>query len=664
MKQAKWIWAPKAFELYHGMKLHNKRTVYGTYHPPMWRVDSPSRNTFLYKTAFLEKEETLVFHSNTPDSAIRINNSEWYPEGSTVTLPKGKVMVKVNAYKESGFPAFYIEGETFASDESWRLGSYGGVDAPAGYNDMYTSLSDDPEVFKFEYKRIFPVSSERVSGGMLYDFGKESFGKIIFSGVTKDDAVFTAYCGESREEAVDFENAIVNISVKCECGEYTSEAVAFRFIYVPDLGAEYSLAADFEYLPQDIRGAFTSDDELINKIYDMAVYTLGLNTREGFFDGIKRDRWVWGGDAYQSFLANYYLAFDMDTVRRTMRILHGADPINMHVNTIPDYTFYWVISLWEYYIYTGDKKFIASAYADMRSLLSFAEGRLSKEGLYERRGGDWVFVDWADCFDKDSGPICAEQMLLCRAYECAEHCAMLLDDDENAAYYGARAIDVREKINELYWDNEKLAFVDDYKTGNRNVTRHANIFAILYDLTTEERKNDIIEHVIKNDDVPAIVTPYFEFFELAAMCEIGDFRYVANMLRSYWGGMIAEGATTFWEKYEPDMKGAEHYAMYGRKYGKSLCHAWGGTTPIYLFGKYILGVCPTMPNYESYVVCPCLENLGLGSFSGKVPTPRGDVTVSVGEDFVSVLSELDGGILIVCGKEYEIKKGEELKVEF
>ena len=222
---------------------------------------------------------------------------------------------------------------------------------------------------------------------------------------------------------------------------------------------------------------------------------------------------------------------------------------------------------------------------------------------------------------------------------------------------------MREKINDLYWDEEKHAFIDDYTTGNRNVTRHANIFAILYDLTTEGRKEQIIENVIKNDDVPAIVTPYFKFFELAAMCEIGDFRYVTDMLRSYWGGMVAEGATTFWEKYEPDKKGAEHYAMYDHPYGKSLCHAWGGTTPLYVLGKYILGVRPTAANYERFEVRPCAEALGLGDFSGKVPTPHGDIEVKVGAGEICVLSETDGGTLVLCGKEYEIEKGKELKVK-
>jgi hypothetical protein len=663
MKQAKWIWAPKAFELYHGMLLHNRRTISGTYHPPMWRIDSPARNVFLYKTAFLDKEETFVFHSNTKNAAVRVNGSKWYPEGSVITVPKGKVMVKVNAYKDSGFPAFYIEGDTFASDESWRLGSYGGKDDHAGYNDMYTSLDDDPEIFKFAYKRIIPISFEKTENGVLYDFGKECFGKIILNNVYSESATFSLYCGESREEALDIDKSIIKVNVKCKNGEYASESVAFRFVFVPDFGGEYDLSADFEYLPIENRGSFRSDDMLVNKIYDIAVYTLGLNSREGYLDGIKRDRWVWGGDAYQSFLANYYLAFDTDTVRRTQRILHGNDPITMHINTIPDYSFYWIISLWEYYIYTGDKDFIASAYGDMRSLFDFAEKRLNNEGLYKRDSGDWVFVDWTEHFDKDAGPICAEQMLLCRAYECAAECAELLADEVNAAYYRSRAQEVRKKINALYWDDEKKAFIDDYTTGNRNVTRHANIFAILYDLTTKERKDYIIENVIKNNSIPAIITPYFKFFELAAMCEIEDFSYVIDMIRSYWGGMVAEGATTFWEKYEPDMSGAEHYEMYGQPYGKSLCHAWGGTTPIYLLGKYFLGVRPTAANYMSFEVRPCAQILGLGNFFGKVPTPHGDISVKICNGEVTVLSDLDGGKLVLDNNVYAIEKGKELKIK-
>jgi hypothetical protein len=56
----------------------------------------------------------------------------------------------------------------------------------------------------------------------------------------------------------------------------------------------------YEYAPVTERGSFKCSDNLVNKIYDVAKYTFHLNTREFFIDGIKRDRWIWSGDAYQS----------------------------------------------------------------------------------------------------------------------------------------------------------------------------------------------------------------------------------------------------------------------------------------------------------------------------------------------------------------------------
>ena len=74
-------------------------------------------------------------------------------------------------------------------------------------------------------------------------------------------------------------------------------------------------------------------------------------------DGIKRDRWVWSGDAYQE-LMNYYLFFDPGVVKRTLIASCGKDPVEMHINQIMDYTFYWFVTLYDYYLYTGDLEFV------------------------------------------------------------------------------------------------------------------------------------------------------------------------------------------------------------------------------------------------------------------------------------------------------------------
>ncbi len=652
MKQSKWIWHPGDFELYHSMLLHNRRTKFGVYYSPMWRIDAPHSNVLLYRVINLEKPEEFTAYANTKDASFLVNGAR-YPMGTTVTLQPGRNFIKCMAYKPSGFPAVYCVGEHFASDETWKIGSWGAKDLPAGTNDMYTALSDNPEIFKFAYENIVPVSAETVKGGKLYDFGKETFGKLVLKNIQPENVTATIICGESREEALDPENAVIHIDMQAENGAFTSTTVAFRYVFIPDTLGSYDFSADYEYLPLTDKGAFRSDDELINKIWDVAAYTLHLNAREGFFDGIKRDRWVWGGDAYQSYFVNYYLMNDNDIVRRTQRILRGADPMTMHINTIADYTFYWIAAIYEYYYYTGDIAFLRSIYPTMLSTMDFVMGRLDENGLYEKRRGDWVFVDWTTYFDKDSGPICAEQMLLCHAYDCMEKCAALLDDVANAEKFLTLALDVNKKINTLYWDEEKGAFIDDYKTGNRNVTRHANIFALLYDLTSADRKEQIIQCVIKNPEIPAITTPYFEFFELDAMCSIGDYQYMTDMLHSYWGGMLDQGATTFWEEYFPEKSRVENYAMYDQPYDKSLCHAWGAS-PIYLLGKYALGVRPTSPAYATYEVRPNL--MCFGSFEGKVPALNGTICVKMDRECVTVQSDLEGGTLVLGDKTYTIEK--------
>ncbi len=663
MSKSYWIWHPGAFELYHSMLLHNRRTSAHTgqsgrksaYYPPMWRVDGPCHNGELTKTATINSDEVIEFLANTPDASISVDGKK-YPVGSKITLTKGKHTVILMGYKGESFPAFYIKGNVFNTDRTWL--TYNENNQPrrhAGWSELYTDPADNVEIFKFKYERMSPVSVKNVNGGILYDFGKECFGKVIIENASRGEYFLSL--GESYEEATDYNFCELCINASIKDGNYTSAPMALRYIFVPNSDTPLDISLDFEYLPFDTKASFECDNELINRLWKTCEYTMLLNSREGFFDGIKRDRWVWSGDAYQSYFVNYYLAFDKEIVKRTIRILRGAEPTYKHINTISDYTFYWLCSIWDYYFYTGDKEFVCDVYPDMMEILSFVEGRLTPDGMFDRKPDDWVFMDWST-FDP-AGPMCAEQMVLCKAYQSISRCAKLVGDNDTASRTEKHASYINEQINTLYWCEEKGAFVDDYKSGRQNVTRHANIFAILFDLTTEKRKESIVKNVIYNKEITPITTPYFEFYELDAMCHIGDFEYMTNMLNSYWGGMLRLGATTIWEEFDPTKSGIEHYEMYGGKYEKSLCHAWGAS-PIYLLGKYALGVYPTDVGYSKFEVKPNL--MCFKHFCGTVPTPDGTVTVKMDKNQVSVFSEIEGGTLILGEKKILIPKGEDLTI--
>ncbi|MBQ8545429.1 MAG: alpha-rhamnosidase [Clostridia bacterium] len=661
MNKAKWIWHPGSFELYHSMLLHNRRTTTRTYeggvrksvyYYPMWRIDSPQHNVILEKKATIDKPEVLKFYANT-DTANMIVDGMAYRVGSEVALDVGEHTVCLQGFKKDGFPAFYIEGDTFKTDRTYIVG---GADDKrgrhAGYSDYYTDPSDNPEIFKFSYKKMHPVSKKDINGGTLFDFGKEVFGKITLENLDGKERFIAL--GESIEEALDVEYCQIGLNASGK--SFVSDPVAFRYIFVPEL-TEVQASLDFEYLPLENKGAFKCDNELVNRLWDVCAYTMLLNSREGFFDGIKRDRWVWAGDAYQTNFVNYYLANDPDIVRRTIRILRGRDPITKHINTICDYTFLWIASVWDYYLHSGDSDFVKDIYPEILDMWAFIEPRLDDDGMYKRQPDDWVFIDWST-FDSN-GPMCAEQMLLARAYECTAKYATLVGDSAWEKHASERFEYIATEVNKHYWNEEKGAFIDDYKSGKNNVTRHANIFAILFDYTSEERKERIIKNVIFNDKITKITTPYFEFYELDAMCQIGSYEYMTNMLDSYWGEMLRLGATTIWEEFDPTKKGIEHYEMYGGKYEKSLCHAWGAS-PIYLLGKYALGVKPTSAGYKTYEVKPNL--MTFGKIEGIVPTPCGNVFVSFDGGKCEVVSEIDGGTLVLRDKKYPIIKGEKLTV--
>lgn len=137
------------------------------------------------------------------------------------------------------------------------------------------------------------------------------------------------------------------------------------------------------------------------------------------------------------------------------------------------------------------------------------------------------------------------------------------------------------------------------------------------------------------------------FYEMEALCTIGEQENVLKDIKAYWGGMLREGATSFWEKYNPQEQGAQHYAMYNRPYGKSLCHAWGAS-PIYLLGKYYLGVQPVKEGYKEFSITPVLG--GLRWMEGSVPTPQGDIYVYMDKKTIKVKATEGKGYVYVTSK--------------
>ena len=656
-----WIWYPGDFEIVLANKMQNRRTERGTFFPVFWKIDSHYVLMDFHKVFDVPAPETVDIYVE-GEYNVKLDGKAFEGSPKQIVVPAGKHKINIKVFNQANVPAIYVKGKTIVSDASWLVtfedkewidetGKASDISATKWLNAgswNFNSPTQLPSQFALPVREQKAISTVKGENSMLVDFGKETFGFIQLNGLSGKGKL-SVYYGESEEEALSTEHCETLDRVDVNNTEKKDEIMklskAYRFVNVQyDEGVILdSVSMLYEYADVKERGSFTCNDEEINRIYDVSKYTFELNTREFFIDGIKRDRWIWSGDAYQSYLMNYYLYFDNETVKRTTYALRGKDPVTGHINTIMDYTFYWFLGIYDYYLYTGDKKFIAQNYDRMKTLMDYVLARRNKEGLMEWMTGDWIFIDWAEGLSK-KGEVSFEQLLLARSLETMGLCANIANDKDAEAQYNALAADIRNKLFSIYWNDTKQALVHSRVDGQQteNVTRYANMFSIFFDYFNEEQKQQVKTSVLLNDDIQKITTPYMRFYELEALCALGEQNYVLSEMKDYWGGMLKLGATSFWEEYNPAKQGAEHYAMYGRKFGKSLCHAWGAS-PLYLLGKYYLGVKPTAPGYEKYVVEPTLG--GLEWMQGKVPTPQGEIELKVTNTTVEVKAPAGMGLL-------------------
>ena len=686
--KATWIWYPGDFEIWLGNIFNNRRTERGAMFPPFWKQDSHWVTVEFSKTFQLEQEESVTIACEGSFN-LMLDGKLQCGMPKTITIPAGEHKLNLKVWNQATPPSLFIDGHIVKTDSSW-LATYedkiwidengvahgSGVYVPAAswcFNDIDTP----PSCYHLSRAEIRPISCEAINQGRLYDFGRETFGYLKLKGLKGTAHI---YYGESREEALDkthCETLDILTGSNSEVAEASSKA--FRYVYIEKEGQTVydEVTMDYEFAPvcNENSGSFCCSDDELNAIWDVAAYTMDLTTREFFVDGIKRDRWVWSGDAIQSYLMNYYLRFDVECVKRTIRQLRGKDPVTAHINTIMDYTFYWFKSILDYYQYTDDIDFVREIYPRMMTLMDYVLGRTNADGMAEGKADDWIFVDWVDFPMHKRGTLCFEQILFCKSLEVMASCAGILRDNPMANppqgsittaqyahlahHYQQLAEDLHKKIIQSFWSKDLHAFMHAIEDGQMNpmITKFPNMFAIIFDFVSEEEKRDILNHVMQNKAIEEITTPYMRFYELEALCIMGLQDTVLQEIKSYWGGMLHEGATSFWEKYIPTESGAQHLSMYGRPYGKSLCHAWGAS-PIYLLGKYFLGVRPTKPGYSEFEVRP---NLGrLQWMKGDVPTPFGPIHIEMNAQNIKVRSNGGKGTLIIGSQRISILAGEEL----
>lgn len=471
---------------------------------------------------------------------------------------------------------------------------------------------------------------------LFLDFGRELTGRLEIVSDSNTPMKVTVQLGESESEALKIPYLGVNEMTIAPHGVGHSPKSAFRYAKVrflagaPELRIK-SIHADHIYYPVKYEGSFESSDAMLNRIWETGAYTAHLCMQDGVWDASKRDRGRWMGDLDVSGQVIEDVFADKTLMEDTLDRLLGADPkqlVDQHVNGIPGYSSFWFTGVADFYRHTGDKAFLEREHDRMLQLLTLVDSEFDARGIYANKSNVWLYVDWSPDLNGDTPETRrATTLEFVRAYHAASYLLHEIGDETNAAKYAQRADTVKAAAEK---------YLTDAKTGTFGPRWQTNAAAVISGAAGPERYtaiwNDVLSQVGK-DAGPGlghgpIMSPYYGDYVLRAMAEMGHREDALQWMRQFWGGMLDEGATSFWEAYDVDWYKEDFHASLQADnrsgYFVSLAHGWSAGPTAWLT-QQVLGVQPTGAGFETVNLRPDL--LDLEWVKGTVPTPRGLITV-------------------------------------
>ncbi len=472
---------------------------------------------------------------------------------------------------------------------------------------------------------------EQQAPSLLLDFGKEVSGRVMFVSGSDQPMQITVQYGESREEALNGPYLGVDpLTILPHATAYGPKS-AFRFAKVRFVGGGptmrfQSIALADIYYPVKYQGSFESSDPLLNQIWEVGAYTDHLCMQEDIWDATKRDRMRWAGDLDVSGRGIDDIFDDHFLMQDTMTNLLPAAPIKGHVNSISGYSAWWINVLTQYYLHTGSKEYLQSVHERLVQLLNYMDTDVDAKNLFADTTHTWAFVDWSPELNGNTAEARrGTQFEFYLAYRDPAFLLRQLGDTANADHFDQRAGLLKEASQKYLLDSSNNTF------GPRWQTNAAAVFTGVAEPSQYAPIwNNVLSSVANTKYTALVMTPYYNYYIISAMAQTGHRPEALAWIRQYWGGMIAEGATSFWEAYYPSWPKNNFHASLqaddGTGYFVSLAHGWSaGPTPFLM--EQILGIQPTAGGFSQVTIRPDLA--GLKWAKGAEPTPHGLLKVDL-----------------------------------
>jgi hypothetical protein len=301
---------------------------------------------------------------------------------------------------------------------------------------------------------------------------------------------------------------------------------------------------------------------------------------------------------------------------------------------LPDQTMWWGMHLWQYYLHFGDLDLVAELYPTLARAAAWFETHRSPRGLlladWPNDGPRllWPWIDHGHRFGANEpgikrGEMAALDALYYKFLIDAANIARVVGRGDDAAAFDAQARTLRTAINDVYWDAGAGFYWDDVARTIKG--EQASVLAVLYGIAPADQHSRILDEVIDAEYKIGHSSPHFYFFVLDALAKAGRYDDALETIRTRWGGMLAEGATTWWEGWRLDLDFFGQPWPPGEHHNLSLVHGYG-SAPTYFLSTLALGVRPIARGFSRTLIAPTPGSLQWAE--GTVPTPLGPILVA------------------------------------
>lgn len=459
------------------------------------------------------------------------------------------------------------------------------------------------------------------AGSLRFDFGVESAAWLEFDSPDLSGSVEMSI-SEYNEPAIVNAGAQTPAKTKApvrhgqtwrlELNKELYEGLRFGWIHVRGFEGPWHITdvrAVCQIKPANYEGSFACSDPLLTRIWYTGAYGVKVNLQKDYFGAIlmeRSDRFSWTGDAHTSQAAALVAFGNRDFVKLNL------DRTAKDSNNIESYSLYWVLSLIDYFKYSGDTATLGKHLANAQAKLDhanaiYADPHIAFYGHDERLGA---------CFEEPDRPETknAYRMLFVRA--CREFAWAMRQSGraELAAQYEQIA---DQRVSELHRDP---AWVDRFGL-------HAAAEAVDAGAATPADQERLFQREFSDRLNRLSYSPFNQYFVLRAMARMNRLDEALTTVRDQWGGQIEYGGTTFFEVYRTSWNQAlgKNDAVPNCQVGyTSLAHPWGGGVTKWL-SEEVLGIKPTAPGFASVEISP-RPGRTLTWVEGTVPTPHGPVS--------------------------------------